>query len=199
MKKSVLLLSVGVMVIGMAACHKPVETPEPQVEEVVEETVEGVAEEPVEETEETEEEVGLANPWSASDAEEAGAVGVSFVAPEGAENVEWSKMEDGDTTLYQMVFDLDGRTYTAREKVTSEAEDLSGTYYDWVAEEDITLQNWADGNMTGKMCRYIGEDEWVDLCTWFDVEIGISYSLTVSDTDLDGFDIVAVASQMCPY
>ena len=197
MKKSVLLLGVGVMVIGMAACHKPVEAPEPQVEEVVEETVEEVVEEPAEETEENEEEVGLANPWSASSAEEA-MVGRSFVAPEGAENIEWSKMEGDGNTLYQMTFDLDGRTYTAREQISDEAVDISGTYYDWTVSEDIKLQNWADGNMTGTMYRYIGDDEWVDLCTWFDVEIGTAYSLTVSDTELDGFDITAIASAMCP-
>ncbi|WP_292213581.1 hypothetical protein [Butyrivibrio sp.] len=34
------------------------------------------------------------------------------------------------------------------------------------------------------------------MITWYDVEIGISYSLSTQDKDLDGFDIQAVAEQM---
>ena len=37
---------------------------------------------------------------------------------------------------------------------------------------------------------------YVDQITWYDIEVGISYSLSVAAADLDGFDIQAVAEQM---
>ena len=50
--------------------------------------------------------------------------------------------------------------------------------------------------MKGNMYRNINETGYVDLITWYDVEICISYSLSVAAEDLDGFDIQAIAEQM---
>ena len=50
--------------------------------------------------------------------------------------------------------------------------------------------------MEGKMYRAINDSGYIDLITWYDVEIGIKYSLSVAAKDLDGFDIQAVAEQM---
>ena len=50
--------------------------------------------------------------------------------------------------------------------------------------------------MAGQSYRAITDTEYIDLITWYDVEIGIAYALTVSDADLDGFDIQAIAEQM---
>jgi hypothetical protein len=60
----------------------------------------------------------------------------------------------------------------------------------------VTLANWGEGNMPGKMYRSVNDTGYMDLITWYDIEIGIKYSLSVSAPDLDGFDIQAVAEQM---
>ena len=58
------------------------------------------------------------------------------------------------------------------------------------------MANWGEGHMSGKTYRAIDETEYTDLITWYDIEIGIKYSLSVSAPDLDGFDIQAIAEQM---
>ncbi len=146
----------------------------------------------------------IANPWSDTTEEEAKTLCPRlFKAPEGATNVKWTKCEpdasvEGDSYMVQLDFDLDGLSFTARAKYgTPEYSDISGLYYTWtVGPEDSTLQNWGGGNMEGKAYRLVNDDGYIDLITWYDIEIGISYSLTVSDKDLDGFDIQAVAEEM---
>ena len=65
------------------------------------------------------------------------------------------------------------------------------------AQEEGSLSSWVEG-MTCKLSRFIGDGESADLCTWYDVETGISYSLSTVAADLDGFDIIAVAGAMAP-
>ena len=153
----------------------------------------------------TEEPIGLANPWyEVSESEAKALCPRSFTAPEGAENVVWSVMDATKQSgvpgqLVQLRFDLDGNSFTAREQVTGDEEtDNSGMFYTWTTEREETLKNWADGNMQAHVYRFAGTDEYADLCTWYDVEIGISYSLSVTAADLDGFDILAVADAMHP-
>lgn len=147
------------------------------------------------------EEVGLANPWKDITEEEAknGSVRL-FTIPEGAENVKWSMMENkGDEApLIQASFELDGKEFTARTQYGApEYADISGMNYEWSSKEDGKLATWGGGNMDAKFCRYKG-DECADLCTWYDIEIGIAYSLSTVASDLDGFDIQAVAEAMAP-
>ena len=79
--------------------------------------------------------------------------------------------------LVQMSFDLDGNHYTAREQITGETQaEIAGMYYDWTVQNDIVLSNW--GNAAGKYCRYIGENEYADLCTWHDIDTSGKQSLT---------------------
>lgn len=147
----------------------------------------------------------IANPWVEITKEEANQKCTRlFSEPEGAQNVAWSMCESlGDADkgvgpLVQLSFAMDGTEFTARaQQGAAEDADLSGAYYEWtVGPEDVTLANWGGGNMQGKTYRYIGDNETVDLITWYDVEIGIGYSLTASAKDLDGFDIQAIAEQM---
>ena len=148
----------------------------------------------------------IPNPWRDVTEEEAMALCPnSFVVPEGAENARWSVMENGPESggvpgpLVQLTFDWYGTSYTAREQVTGDTEtDLSGMYYTWTAQSDETLRTWAGGAMPCKTFRFIGTDEWADLCTWYDTEVGISYSLGVTAKDLDGFDILAGAEALSP-
>ena len=143
--------------------------------------------------------VALPNPWRDVTEEEAQALCPgSLTAPDGAENVRWSAMENGgEPALVQLSFDLNGSSYTAREQVTGDGSaDISGMYYNWTAQTDITLQNWEESAKTGTYFRYIGEDEWADLCSWYDTAKGISYSLSVTAKDLDGFDLQAIAEAL---
>ncbi len=145
----------------------------------------------------TQEVVGIANPWRDSTEEECRqAVGNGFSAPEGATNVKWRIMDTDVEAwkLVEMTFDLDGMSFTARQQATGdEPQDISGMYYDWTVENEVTLANWAGGNMKATCKRYIGENESTDVCTWYDVETGDSYSLGTTAKDLEGFDIQAIA------
>lgn len=152
-----------------------------------------------------EESVSMANPWREVTQEEAQALCArSFNVPEGAENVVWSVNDSvADASgvpgaLVQVAFDLNGMSFVAREQVTGDTEvDNSGMNYQWTAQEEGSMSSWFEG-MTCKLSRFIGEGESADLCTWYDVETGISYSLSTVAADLDGFDITAVANAMVP-
>lgn len=152
-----------------------------------------------------EESVSMANPWREVTQEEAQALCArSFNVPEGAENVVWSindSVADASGVpgaLVQVAFDLNGMSFVAREQVTGDTEvDNSGMNYQWTAQDEGSMSSWFEG-MTCKLFRFIGDGESADLCTWYDIETGISYSLSTVAADLDGFDITAVANAMVP-
>ena len=99
--------------------------------------------------------------------------------------------------MVQLDFRMEGVAFTARAQYgVGENEDISGMYYDWDVQDDVTLANWGEGHMQGKTYRSLGDGWTVDLCTWYDIEIGIAYSLSAEAADLDGFDIQAIAEQM---
>ena len=149
--------------------------------------------------------VGIANPWVTITEEEANKNCIRlFKAPEGATNQEWSMCEElgdpdkGVGPLIQLSFTLDDLNYTARaQQGASPDADIAGNYVEWtVGPEEATLANWGEGNMAGETYRRLDDSGYLDMITWYDVEIGISYSLTVGAEDLDGFDIQGVAEQM---
>ncbi len=149
--------------------------------------------------------VGMANPWVEITEEEAVTlVDRLFTSPYGAEVQAWLKCESlGDPAKYispmvQLSFSMQDMNFTARaQQGISEDEDISGIYTEWTeGPEDVTLANWGGGHMQGKIYRSVNDTGYIDLITWYDVEIGISYSLSVAAEDLDGFDIQAVAEQM---
>ena len=173
------------------------------------EPTEDVTEEPAdtqaEDVTEDATEVGMANPWVEITEEEADTLCPRlFTAPEGANVQAWLKCDElGNPdeelgSVVQLSFELDGMDFTARAQYgAAEDADISGLYVDWtVGPDDVTLANWGEGHMSGKTYRSINEDGYVDLITWYDVEIGIKYSLSVAAKDLDGFDIQAIAEQM---
>ena len=150
--------------------------------------------------------VEIPNPWMQVSEEDAKTVCPnSFAVPEGAENVEWSILgpavdpEGVPGNLVEVMFDLYGMTFTAREQVTGDREaDISGMYYEWTYEFDELLNNWGDGYMACKYTRSVGDGEWADLCAWYDEASGVSYSLSTVADDLDGFDLLAVVEAMAP-
>ena len=146
--------------------------------------------------------IGMANPWRVITEEEArNFFPLGYVVPEGAENVEWSVMESADANpLLQLSFDLNGQHYTCRMQATDDAEeDISGMNYIWADETETSLKNWSDGKLSAKCFRFVGGNEYdAELCAWFDAETGISYAVGVTAEDLEGFDLLAIAEQMCP-
>ncbi len=205
-KRKYSLLILGMMLtLSLSACGKDstpgvADIPEPATDTQV--SAEADAMEQSEE--ETSEDTTLANPWENTTEEEAWQeCAFLFHAPEGAENVQWRiarSLADPSGLPGPMVevnFDLNGLSFTARAQNTGDTvSDISGTNYEWTVEDDIKLANWGGGNMTGKAFRFVGDSEYVDLITWYDIEIGVSYALTVSAEDLDGFDLQAIAEAM---
>lgn len=208
MKKKIVAL-LGVFIIAassISGCSSPEKPETPAAADAGEAKDESNAQETAgDNAEEEENSVGMANPWVDITEEEAKEIIPRlFQAPEGAEVRGWMKCESlgdakkGISPLIQLSFNLDGMEYTARAQLgAAEDTDIAGNYVEWTdGPDDVTLANWGGGNMAGKVCRSISETGYVDQITWYDVEIGILYSLSVADKDLDGFDIQAVAEQM---
>ncbi len=203
-KKMIAALCILAMTVTALAGCSGKETgtaPEPAAEEPL--TEEPAAEEPAET--EGEYQTGMGNPWVEITEEEAKKLcNRLFKAPEGAEELVWMKCENlGDPKnglgpLVQLKFVLDGMYFTARaQQGAKEDDDISGIYGEWTTgPDDVTLANWGEGHMAGKVCRMVDDLGSIDLITWYDIEIGIKYSLSVDAENLDGFDIQAIAEQM---
>ena len=137
------------------------------------------ASESEEESATNEENVGMANPWRDCTEDEAkSSCPRLFKAPEGSSAASWSMMgEKSDDPgaqgpLIQLDFRMDDMDFTARAQYgADEYADISGMYYEWTTTDDVTLANWGEGHMEGKISRYVGDDGMVDLCTWYDIEI----------------------------
>lgn len=132
---------------------------------------------------------GVINPLVESNADGvAQQLGFALGVPDGAENVEYFILS-GDTE--ELRFTLNGLDYTARLKATAGFEDISGMCYTWT--------NTLDDEIEGcecKLMRYSGDEGDIDVCLWYDAAPGLMYSLTTSDSSLDGFDITAAALQV---
>lgn len=132
-------------------------------------------------------ETGIANPWTPTTAQGLmDALGLQLGLPDGATNVRWRMMESQQ--MGEVQFTWQGVDYTARVQPTDEFEDISGMYYQWESEEACAV-----GRCKG-VCRRAHEGEnTIDVCLWYDDLTGLMYSVSVVDTDLDGFDILAAA------
>ncbi len=189
MRRSIVLLLTGIAAFSMAGC---VAVSTSQTDQAASEA-EVIKEDDAEETEDNK--TGMANPWTDITEEEAAELIPDGIhEPDGATNVIWSRMDAEDEPLVQLSFDLDGMNYTVREQITNDdKKDISGMYYEWTVEDEVMTTSWGEGILEGKTFRYIGEDEFVDLITWYNRETGVSYSLSTSAKDLDGFDIQGIA------
>ena len=205
MKKRLLVFLCALTVVAgsVAGCGNADEQAQTtETEQAVEQnsvTEAAVAEETAETT------VGMENPWVDITEDEANANCFRlFKAPDGAKDVVWSMcdelgdVEKGIGPMIQLSFTLDDVQFTARaQQGAAEDTDIAGNYVEWtVGPEEATLANWAEGNMPAKTYRSINESGYLDMITWYDIEMGISYSLSAAAADLDGFDIQAVAEQM---
>ena len=131
----------------------------------------------------------VANPMVESDADSVQqTLGFALAVPEGAENVQYFIISDETEELH---FTLHGLDYVARLKATAEFEDISGMYYEWTHTQEDNI-----GSCLYKFMRYCGDEGDVELCLWYDAAPGLMYSLSTSDSSLDGFDITAIARQV---
>ncbi len=176
MKRIIAVLLVGVMVLSMAACGK-----KDKGAEVSEEA-----------------QTGVANPWTDTTEEAAfKEVPFLFTAPEGAENVSWRRMENGDYPMIELDFTLGMYDFCARAQYgAAEDEDISGMYYDWSTTESVTLANWGGGRMTGTIRTGTDGEAAAFLCSWYDIEMGEAYTLSTTTQDDTELDIQAVAESM---
>ena len=139
--------------------------------------------------------VGIANPWAEMTAEElAQASGIDFQVPEGAENTVYRYL--GSEGLAEMLFDFETDRFCARVRPVEPGNggmtDISGMYYDWDHEEEVTV-----GRCRGTLC-WVQTDggEQAALCEWYDAASGRIYAISVTGEDLDGLDLVAVAEEV---
>ena len=193
MNKTIRLLSVSTLVISLAlaGCSSA---------NVNVNTNEAASEEPM---------VGMPDPWREITAEEAAKYPRMFKAPDDAKNVVWRILDSaadaktGAEPLIELDFDIEdefgSQHFDARYQYgVPESEDISGMYYDWTVTDEGKLSNWGMGNMDAKFYRFVSDEEMADLCTWYDIEIGISYCLSTTAPDLDGFDIQGYVEAMYP-
>ena len=132
----------------------------------------------------------VSNPWTEvtkADVEEG--LGVEINLPDDAQNI--VARQNSSVDLYEILFDYDNLSYTYRIKKSAGNEDISGLYYDWTISSDEKIKGFE-----GKSYRAITDEETVDLVTWVDEENDITYSLSTSAADLDGFDIIAIVEKL---
>ncbi len=204
-KKITAVLLTGIMAYLLIACGTKTNEAMPEKAPEKTETEDTGKKEETAEDDTEENSMGIANPWVDITEEEAREIIPRlFKVPDGAKDLGWMKCEElgdpekGISPLVQLSFLLDDLPFTARAQMgAAEGTDIAGNYVEWtVGPEDVTLANWGEGNMKGKVCRSINDSGYVDELTWYDIEIGIAYSLSVAAEDLDGFDIQAVAESM---
>ena len=132
----------------------------------------------------------VSNPWTEvtkTDVEEG--LGIEIYLPDDAQNI--VARQNSTVDLYEILFDYNDLNYTYRIKKSAGDEDISGLYYDWTISSDESIKGFE-----GKSYRAITDEETVDLVTWVDEENDITYSLSTSAADLDGFDIIAIAEKL---
>ena len=138
---------------------------------------------------------GLANPWEDITAEQLSDItGFAFGVPDIAENVIYRYLRSEN--LAEMQFTMDGDELCARIQPAvlreGELQNISGMYFAWENEESVEI-----GHCYGTIGQaQTGSEDWVELCLWYDSIPGLMYSLSVSTTDLDGLDLMAIAEQI---
>ncbi len=135
------------------------------------------------------------NPWEdMTEKQLTAAAGVSFGVPEGAENVIYRYLRsDG---LAEMQFTWMGGEFCARiQPMTlkkNELYDISGMYYEWETDYPVEI-----GHCFGTLSKPVQDGEkMVARCLWYDMVPGLMYSLSVTDADIDGLDLTALAEQV---
>ncbi len=121
--------------------------------------------------------------------------GFDIAAPEGATDVLYSYTDGG--TLAQISYSLDDATWIYRMQMTDKLTDVSGLSYDWSLTEEGTVSGreamyyvYSDGDLN----KDLFDD--VQMVNWYDAVTGVSYSLAVTRSDLNGMDLQVYAEDL---
>lgn len=181
--KLITLLSVIMMACLLSGCAAKTEAT------AVNETIQETAAETKEAEAETETSAQIANPVKRVDESEFKvSFSQPFMIPEGMKNVRYAII---DKNLGEINFSDDNNEYTLRLQKTDSLTDISGLYYTWNADEKDTL-----GSFEATNSRYIGQGETIDRFAWYNPEFKTTYCLIAKGSDLNGFDIKAIAEQI---
>jgi len=197
MKKTGIILLTGITVISLMGCGSNQQEMAAVEQEAVEQ--EAVEEEAVEQEAVEEEVANMSNPWVYCDRSEVNAAtGIDLNYPDGATDVQYGYLTtDG---LAQVTYTFEGSEWIYRAQPSAELMDVSGMYYEWTSE--------MEGTVSGRVAKYLGYSEEaentdttdgifdVQVVNWYDAVPGITYSLSVSGTDLDGIDIQSYAESV---
>ena len=197
MRRTWLLVGMSVMLmLSFSACGSKTEnTAEPQTPDA-----EPVIEEPATEEPEAEEpEASVSNPWTDSDREGVlAATGFDLNVPDEAENVVYSYMEADK--MAQVSYVMNDHDWTYRVQPTDGLQDISGMYYEWVAEEDTNV-----ANHEAEIKAYVennGDPDNLDdmfsvqVLNWYDATEGAKHSVSISGGAVDGLDLSVYAEDM---
>lgn len=182
-KSGMMIAGILAVAISLAGCASKEEAPVSASQE----TVTSVQEVSSVEQKETASEAPKAE-WRECTEEEAKAVlNPKFAIPEGFELVSWSILDDGaqeggkaGVPMVQMILSKDMLIYDARAQVTGD-EFLNiccAEKPEWSQEKDERLSAWGDDKSHAKSyVASLGNDQYLNVLTWYDEENGISYSL----------------------
>lgn len=194
--KSLVVMMSAALLLSVTACGTKTEntaTPQaPDAEPVIEEPA-------TEEPEAEESDTGLANPWTESDREGVlAATGFDLNVPDEAENVVYSYMEADK--LAQVSYVMNDHDWNYRVQPTDGLQDISGMYYEWVAEEDTNV-----ADCEAEIKAYVennGDPDNLDdmfsvqVLNWYDATEGATHSVSISGRAVDGLDLSVYAEDM---
>ena len=139
--------------------------------------------------------VSMANPWEVMTAEELQkTIGIMFHAPQGADKTacRWFAA----ASLAEMQFIMNGDDYTFRAQPVAldvgDMPDISGLYFTWENQEPVTVAGF--NGLIRQVKAETGDT--VECVLWYDNTTGTMHSLSVTGSDLNGLDLVAVAEQI---
>lgn len=137
--------------------------------------------------------IGMANPWIESDKTAVTvATNVELNVPEDAENVSYSYLTGEN--LAQVTFTRGGENWIYRGVMANSFDDISGMYYDWDNEEEVTVSG-----RKAVLYDHFSDTETVWMIDWYDAVPGVMYSLSVTAADseeLNGLDMQGMAEAL---
>lgn len=141
--------------------------------------------------------VSLANPWEDVTVDRLRQVsGMYFNVPDDAEKTAY-RWYAGEK-IAEIQFGWNGDEFCFRSQPLTpdekgELPDISGMYFDWTKEIGISV-----GGCSGILSQaQSSTGSWVERCLWYDSAMGLTCSLSVIASDVDGLDLTAVAEQIC--
>ena len=136
------------------------------------------------------EDISVTNPMQKlTDEEEIDELSYGLILPKGAEQVETYLINE---YMLERRFVIDGADYTMRVAKGDAFKDISGLYYVWSSQTDISYPTEESVHMI-----YDGDGEFVEVYNWYDKELSVNYSVSaIDDKPISGLSICI--DQMIP-